>query len=119
MDVFTGIMAFDEDLDGVAQVLDEEVSCLLPINPEQPPIQQNPTQTPYHTWFVILIVNPASDGELDPDLPWREVHDIPSFQLREAIGNQQPTENDSFPIQNDTSPPDLICNDAMDGLQGE
>ena len=37
-----------------------------------------------------------SNDKLDPNLPWREVQDIPSFQLREAIRNVQPTENNSF-----------------------
>ena len=88
MDVFTGIMAFNKDLDGVAQTLDEAVSCLLPINPEQAPIQQNPAQNPLPHLVYNSDSELDSNGELDPDCPWREVHDIPSFQLREAIGNQ-------------------------------
>ena len=57
-----------------------------------------------------------SDNEPDPDLLWREVLDIPSFQLREAIGNQQPTENDSFSLKNTTSPPSLSDSHDRDGL---
>ena len=109
-------MAFGKGLNKVAQALDEAVAQLLPKNPDQVPIQQEPAQDP----LAYLIYNsesePDSDIKLDPNLPWREVQDIPSFQLREAIRNPQPTENDSFPLQNDTPPPDPIDNDDRDGL---
>ena len=40
---------------------------------------------------------PDCDNEMDPDLPRREVQDIPSFQLMNIMRNppQQPTENNS------------------------
>ena len=80
---------------------------------------QNPTQNPLPHLVYDSDSEPDSDGELHPVLPWREVHDIPSFQLREAIGNQQPTENDSFSLWNDTSPLDIIYNNARDRLWGD
>ena len=92
MDVFAGLMAFDEGLNKVAQALDEAVACPLPTNPNQVPIQQEPTQD--HLPYLIYNLESESDSDikLDPHLPWREVQDIPSFQLREAIRNPQPTE---------------------------
>ena len=119
MDVFMGLMVFNEGLNEVGQALDEAVACLLPTNPDQVPIQQEPTQDPLPYLIYNLENKPDSNIELDPNLPWREVQDIPSFQLREAIRNPQPTENDSFPLQNDTPPPDPIDNDDRDGLQGD
>ena len=95
-------MAFSEGLNEVAQALDEVVAHLLPTNPNQVSIQQEPAQDPLPYLIYNLESEPDSDIELDPDLLWREVQDIPSFQLREAIRNPQPTENDSFPLQNDT-----------------
>ena len=109
-------MSFDEGLNEVAQALDEAVAHLLPTNPDQVPIQQEPTQDP----LPCLIYNSESESDsnikLDPDLPWREVQDILSFQLREAIRNPQPTKNECFPLQNDTPPPDPIDNDDRDRL---
>ena len=104
MDIFTEFLAFDEELDEVAQALDEAVGQLLPPSPDQVPLQQDPTQD----CLPHLVYNSESeldsDNELDPDLSWREVQDIPSFQLREAMRNpQHPTENDSFSFQNTTS----------------
>ena len=113
MDVFVGIMALDEGLHEVAQVLDEAVACLLPTNPIQGPTQQDPTQDPLPYLVYNSDSEPDSDNELDPDLPWREV------QLREARWNQQPTENDSFSLQNTTSPPSLIDSYDRDGMQGD
>ena len=56
---------------------------------------------------------------MDPDLPWREVQGIPSFQLMNIMRNppQQPTENNSpFFLQNDTPPLNIIDNHDRDGL---
>ena len=39
-------MTFDEGQNEVAQALDEAVACLIPTNPNQVPIQQEPTQDP-------------------------------------------------------------------------
>ena len=119
MDVFVGLMALDEGLNEVAQALDEAVACLLATNPNEVPIQQEPAQDPLPYLIYNLESEPDRDIELDPDLPWREVQDIHSFQLREAIRNPRPTENDSLPLQNDTPPPDLIDNDDRDGLRGD
>ena len=116
MDVFTGLMTFDEGLNEVAQAFDEAVACLLPTNPNQVPIQQEPTQDPLPYLIYNWESDPDSNIELDPNLSWREVQDIPSFQLGEAIRNLQPTENDFFPLQNDTSSPDPNDNDDRDGL---
>ena len=113
------IMTFGEELDKVAQVLDKAVAHLLPLPLNQVLPQLEPT------WDLLphLVYNseskPDSDSELDPDLHWTEVQGIPSFQLREAIRNPQPTENDSFPFQNDISPPDLTDNDDRDRLWGD
>ena len=88
--------------------------------PDQVPLQQDPSQD----LLPLLVYNsesePDSDNELDPELSWREVQDIPSFQLREAMRNpQQPTENDSFSFQNTTPPLNLIASHDRDGLQGD
>ena len=111
-----GIMAFDEELNEVAQALDEAVASLLPTIPDQVPIQQEPTQDPLPYLVYNSESEPDSNNELDPNFPWREIQDIPCFQLREAIRNPQPTENDSFPLQNDTPPPDPSDNDDRDRL---
>ena len=116
MDVFAGLVAFDERLNEVAQAFDDAVAHLLTTNPNQVPLQQEPTQDPLPYLIYNSESEPDSDIELDPNLPWREVQDIPSFQLREAIQNPQPTENYSFPVQNDTPPPDPIDNDDRDRL---
>ena len=113
-------MAFDEGLNEVAQALDDTVACnYYP----QTLIKFKYKRTPTHDPLPYLIYNsenePGSDIELDPNLPWREIQDIPSFQLREAISNPQLTENDSFPLQNDTPSPDPIDNDDMGGLQSD
>ena len=89
--------------------MDEAVGHLLPLPPTQVPLQQYPTQDPLPHLVYNPESEPDSDNELDPDLPWREVQDIPSFQLREAMRNpQQPTENDSFSFQKTTPPLNLI-----------
>ena len=76
--------------------MDGVVACLQPTNPNQVTAQQDPTQDPLPQLVYNSDSELDSDNGLDPNLPWREVLDIPSFQLREAIGNQQPTENDFF-----------------------
>ena len=111
-------MAFDE-LDEVDQVLDKVVAHLLPPAPNHTLPQQGLTGDPLPHLVYNSESELESDSELDPDLPWREVQDIPSFQLREVIRNPQPTEKDSFPFQNDTSPPDITDNNDRDGLQGD
>ena len=112
-------LAFSKDLNEVAQALDEAVACLLPTNPNQVPPQQDPAQDPSPHLIYSSDSEPDSDNELEPDVPWREVQDIPSFQLREVTGNQQPTENDSFSFQNYIPPPNLIDGHDRDGLQGD
>ena len=52
-------MVFNERLNEVAQALDEAVAHLLPTNPNQVPIQQDPTQDPL----------PHNNNEPDPDFP--------------------------------------------------
>ena len=116
MDVFAGLMAFNEGLNEVALALDEAVAHLLPTNSYQVPIQQEPSQDPLPYLIYNLESELDSNIEWDSDLPWREVQDIPSFKLREAIRNPQPTENNSFPLQNDASPPDPIDSDDRDRL---
>ena len=112
-------VAFDEELNEIAQALDEAVAHLQPTNPDQVPSQWDPTQDPLPHLVYNSDGEPDSDIELDLDFPWREVQDIPSFQLREARGNQQPTENDSFLFRNVTPPPNLIDSHDRDGLQGD
>ena len=89
-------MAFDEELNEVAQALDEAIAHLLPPPPNEVVPQQDPAQDPLPHLVYNSESKPDSDNELDPDLPWGEVHDIPSFPLRELIRNPQPTESDSF-----------------------
>ena len=96
VDIFTEFLAFDEELNKVAQILDEAVAHLLPPN------QVLPQQGHAQALLPHLVYNsesePDSDNELDPDLPWREVQDIPSFLLMDIMRNppQKPTENNSF-----------------------
>ena len=73
------IMAFDEELSEVAQVLDEVAVHLLltPLNPNQVPLQQDPAQDPLPHLIYNLESEPDSDDELEPHLHWREVQDIP------------------------------------------
>ena len=80
-------MTFDEGLNEVAQALDEATAHLLPTNPNQIPIQQEPAQDLLPYLIYNLESELDSNIELDPNLPWIEVQDIPSFQLREAIRN--------------------------------
>ena len=117
MDIFAEIMAFDEELKEVALVLDEAVAPPItpPSNPNQVPIQQDPTQDPL-PHLIYNLESELDSNEWDPDLPWRDIQDIPSFQLREVRRNLQPTKNDSFSFQNDTPPPDLTENIDRDGL---
>ena len=61
---------------------------------------------------------------MDPDLPWREVQDIPSFWLMRIMRDspQQPvlTENNSpLSLQNATSPPNIFDNLDRDGLRSD
>ena len=111
-----GIMVFNEGLNEVVQALDEAVAHLLPTNPNQVLIQQDPTQDPLPHLVYNLESELDSNNELDPDFSWREIQDIPSFQLREAIRNPQPIENGSFPLLNVTPPPDPTDNNDRDGL---
>ena len=68
------IMAFNEELNEVSQVLDEAVAHLLPPppDPNQVPLQQYPAQDPLPHLTYNLESKPDSDDELDPDIPWRE-----------------------------------------------
>ena len=120
MDIFAEFLAFDEELNKVAQVLDEAVAHLLLPPPDQVLLQQDSTQDPLPHLIYNSESEPDSDDVLDPDLPWRKVQDIPSFQLREAMRNpQQPTENDSFSFLDDNPPPKFTDNNDRDGLQGD
>ena len=61
---------------------------------------------------------------MDPDLPWRDVQDIPSFLLMSVMRNspQQPvlTETNShLSLQNATPPPNISDNNDRDGLQSD
>ena len=49
VDIFAEFLAFDEKLNEVAQALDEAVSHLSLPTPDQVLLQQDPTETPYHT----------------------------------------------------------------------
>ena len=117
MDIFAEIMAFDEELNEVVWALDDAIAHLLPPAPDQVVPQQDPTHDPLPHLVYNSESEPDRDNELDPDLPWREVQDIPSFQLREAVRNTQlPIENDFFSFQNTTPPLNLIDNYDRDGL---
>ena len=98
--------------------MDEAIAYLLPPPPNQVLLQQDLAQDPLPHLVYSSESEPDSDNELDLDLPWRQVQDIPSFQLREVRRNQQPTENDSFSFENDT-PPDLTDSIDRDRLQGD
>ena len=49
VDIFMEFLAFDEELNIVAQALDDVVACLLPPPPNPVLSQQDPAQAPYHT----------------------------------------------------------------------
>ena len=68
MDILTGIMAFNEDLNEVAQVLNGAVAHLLSTNPNQVPIQQIPAQNPLPHLVYNLESELDSDDELDPNV---------------------------------------------------
>ena len=119
-DIFVEFLTFDEELNEVAQVLDDVVAHLLP----PPPIKfchNGPAQAPLPHLIYNSESEPDSDNELDPDLPWREVQDIPSFWLMNIMRNppKQPTENNSFSLQNATPPPNITDNHDRDGLWGD
>ena len=78
MDVFAGLLAFNEGLNGVAQAYDEAVAHLLPTYPNQVLIEQEPTEDPLPYLIYNSESEPDSDIELDPNLPWREVQDTPT-----------------------------------------
>ena len=86
MDIFAEFLAFDEELNEVAQGLDDMVAHLL----SPPPIKFCHNRTP-HRPLPHLIYNsesePDSDNEMDLDLPWTEVQDIPSFWLMNIMRN--------------------------------
>ena len=71
MDIFVEFLAFDEELNEVAQALDEAVVQLLPPSPNQVPPQQDPTQTPLPDLVYNSESELNSDNELDPDLSSR------------------------------------------------
>ena len=111
-------LAFNQELNEVTQMLDDMVACLLPPAPNQVLLQQDP--------LPHLVYNSESeldsDNELDPDIHWREIQDVPSFWLMNIMRNlpQQPTENNSpFSLQNATLPSNLTDNHDRDGLQGD
>ena len=57
--------------------MDEAVAHPLPTNPNQVPIQQIPVQNPLPQLVYNLESELDSDDELDPNILWREVWDIP------------------------------------------
>ena len=73
MDIFAEFLAFDEELNKVAQSLDETVAHLLLPPPDHVPLQQDPTQDSLPHLVYNSESKPDSDNELDTDLPWREV----------------------------------------------
>ena len=111
-------LAFDEELNEVAQALDDAVAHLLP-----PPLimfcHKRAPHRPYHTYSNNSESELDSDNEMDLDLPWREVQDIPSFWLMNIMKNPQqpPAENNSpFSLQNDNPPHNITDNHDRDGL---
>ena len=100
MDIFTEFLAFDEELNEVAQALDDVVVHLLPPPHNQVLPQQGHAQAPLPHLLYNSESEPDSDNEMDPDLPWREVQDIPSFWLMNimSIPPQQPTESNSLSL---------------------
>ena len=86
VDIFTEFLAFDEELNEVAQALDDVVAHLL----FPPPIKFHHNRD-MHRPLPHLIYNsesePDSDNEMDPDLHWRDVQDIPSFWLMNIMRN--------------------------------
>ena len=121
VDIFAEFLTFDEELNEVDQALDDAVACLLLPPPDQVLPQQGLTQGPLPHLLYNSESKPDSDSEMDLDLPWREVQDIPSFQLMNIMRNppQLPTENNSkFSLQNDTPPLNITDNHDRDGLQG-
>ena len=122
MDIFTEFLAFDGELNEVAQALDDVVVHLLP--PDQVLPQQGHAQALFSHLLYNSESEPDSDNDMNPDLPWREVQDIPSFQLMSVIRNhpQQPilTENNSpFSLQNATPPPNISDNHDKEGLHSD
>ena len=81
-----GFLAFDEELNEVAQVLDDAAVHLLP-SPQSSSATIGPCSGPLPHIPYTSESEPDSDNEMDPDLPWREVQDIPSFWLMNIIRN--------------------------------
>ena len=112
-------LTFDTELNEVAQVLDDIVACLLPPPPDQALPQQGHTQAPVPHLIYNSESEPDSDNEMDMDLPWTEVQDVPSFCLMNRMRNppQQPIENNSnYSLQNDILPPNITDSHDRDGL---
>ena len=76
------IMAFGEKLDRAVQLLDEAVTHLLTPTPDHVLPQLDTAWDPLPHLVYNSESKSDSDSKLDPDLPWREVRDIPSFQLQ-------------------------------------
>ena len=57
VDIFAEFLAFDEELNKVAQALDAAVAHLLPQPPDQVLPPQGHAEAPSHTNFIILRVN--------------------------------------------------------------
>ena len=124
VDIFAEFLAFDEEFNAVAQALDEAVAHLLAPPPDQVSPQQDHAQAPLPHLLYNSGSEPDSDNDMDPDLPWREVQDIPSFQLMSIMRNypQQPvlTENNSPHIYlYRMLLPLLICLTTMIGMDCE
>ena len=114
-------MAFDEELNEVTQALDEAVAHLLLPPPDQVPPQQGHIQAPLPHLLYNSESELDSDDDMDPDLLWRDVQDIPLFWLMRIMRNspQQPVlpENNSYSsLQNVTSPPHISDNNDRYGL---
>ena len=82
-------MTFNEGLNKVAQALDEAVAHLLPTNPNQVPVQQEPTQHPLPYLIYNSKTELDSNVKLDLISPGEKSRTSPSFLLREAIRNPQ------------------------------
>ena len=114
MVIFKEFLAFDKELNKIAQTLDEAVAHLLPPPPDQ---QQTWPVTPQHVpphrgiqkplpqgCYKTLKSEPDSDDEMDPNLPWRDVQDVPFFLLMNIMRNARhqldPIEYNILDIEN-------------------
>ena len=134
MIIFKEFLDLEDVVDEAILALDMAADYLLPpfpnqwqthlIAPQQVPPPQGHAQAPLPNLLYNSKSEPDNDDEMDQDLPWRNLQDIPPFQLMNIMRNtlQQPDtiENRSYiSSQRTTFPPNNSNTNASNVLHGD